>query len=170
VAAEILQTERLRLRELVAEDLDALYQVLGDAETMRFYPNPFSREETAEWIERNRDRYGEFGFGLWGLELLDTGVLVGDCGLTLQRVDGALDVEVGYHLNRAYWHRGLATEAAAACRDHAFGVLGLDRLIAIILPENTPSQGVARRIGMEIEKEADHAGLRHLIFSMRKPL
>ena len=79
-------------------------------------------------------------------------------------------MEVGYHVNRAYWRQGLATEAAAACRDHAFGVLGLDRLIAIVLPEKLPSQAVARKIGMEVEKEADHAGRRHLIFSMRKPL
>jgi RimJ/RimL family protein N-acetyltransferase len=167
---EILRTERLVLRELVPEDVDSMHEVLGDPETMRFYPHPFSRDETAAWIERNRERYAEYGFGLWGLELLETGALVGDCGLTMQRVDGALDVEVGYHLNRSYWHQGLATEAATACRDRAFGVLGLDRLIAIILPQNLPSQGVARRIGMEIEKEADHAGWRHLIFSMRKPL
>jgi RimJ/RimL family protein N-acetyltransferase len=170
VADQILQTDRLNLRELVPKDLDALHQILGDPETMRFYPHPFSHEETAAWIERNRDRYDEYGFGLWAMELVETGALVGDCGLTMQRVDGALDVEVGYHVNRAFWRRGLATEAAIACRDHAFGVLGLDRLIAIVLPENLPSQAVARKLGMEVEKEADHAGLRHLIFSMRRPL
>src|SRR5216117_2287719 len=102
---------------------------------MRFYDHPFGSDETSAWIERNRERYDEYGFGLWGLELAETGALVGDCGLTLQRVDNAIDVEVGYHVNRAYWRQGLATEAAAACRDHAFGVLGLDRLIAIVLPE-----------------------------------
>jgi ribosomal-protein-alanine N-acetyltransferase len=170
VADEVLQTQRLILRELVPQDLDALHQVLGDPETMRFYDHPFSRDETTLWIERNRERYDEYGFGLWGLELVETGTLVGDCGLTMQRVDGRLDVEVGYHVNRAYWRRGLATEAAIACRDHAFGVLGLDRLIAIILPENAPSQGVARKLGMEVEKEADHGGRRHLVFAMRKPV
>ena len=147
-------------------DVDALHDVLGDSETMRFYPHPFTREETAAWIERNVDRYARFGFGLWAVVLAESGELVGDCGLTPQRVDGVDEVEIGWHLNRRHWHRGYATEAAVACRDHAFGPLGLDRIISIILPENTPSQAVARRIGMEVEKEAEHAGMPHLIFAL----
>jgi [ribosomal protein S5]-alanine N-acetyltransferase len=158
------------LRELVPGDVDALHDVLGDPHTMRFYPHPFTRDETSRWIERNRERYQRDGFGLWGLILRDSGELIGNCGLTIQRVDGVDEVEVGYHVNRRYWRRGLATEAALACRDHAFGPLGLERLIAIILPENEPSQGIARNLGLAVEKESDHAGLRHLIFAMARPL
>jgi RimJ/RimL family protein N-acetyltransferase len=164
-----METDRLVLRELVPRDAEALHQVLGDPETMRFYPHPFSHQETEAWIERNRKRYAEHGFGLWAMGLRENGDLIGDCGLTIQLVDGVDELEVGYHVNRAHWRRGLATEAAGACRDYAFGVLGVDRLIAIILPENVPSQGVARRLGMEVEKESEHAGRRHLIFSMARP-
>jgi ribosomal-protein-alanine N-acetyltransferase len=165
--AGLLETDRLLLRELVPDDLDALHEVLGDPETMRFYDHPFSQKETAAWIERNRQRYAELGFGLWGMVLKADGRLVGDCGLTAQNVDDIDEVEMGWHVHRSLWRRGLATEAALACRDRAFGPLGLERLIAIILPDNVPSQGVARKVGMEVEKEAAHGSrrLRHLIFA-----
>ena len=133
---------------------------------MRFYPHPFSREETVGWIERNRRRYEEDRFGLWAIVLKDEGTFAGDCGLTFQQVDGRQELEVGYHVNRSLWRRGIATEAAEACRDHAFDTLGYDRLIALIRPDNLASQGVARNIGMRPERRTEHARLPHLVFAM----
>jgi ribosomal-protein-alanine N-acetyltransferase len=159
----------LLLREMVPDDVEDLHAVLGDPETMRFYPHPLSLQETAQWIERSRWRYRTQGHGLWALILKENGELVGDCGLTVQRVEDADEVEVGYHVKRAYWRQGLATEGALACRDHAFQSLGVARLICIIRPENVPSQGVARNIGMQPEKEVVWAGLPHLIFATGRP-
>ncbi len=133
---------------------------------MRFYPHPFSREEVAAWIERARRSYADHGFGLWGMVLREEGALVGDCGLTLQHVDGEDLVEVGYHVTRARQRAGLATEAAAACRDHAFGVLGAERLIALIRPENAPSRRVAEKIGMTVWRETVRLGMRHLVYAV----
>jgi RimJ/RimL family protein N-acetyltransferase len=150
------------------DDLDALAEILGDPETMRFYPAPKSRAESAGWIEWNLGNYERLGFGLWALVLKETGAFVGDCGLTMQPVEDERFVEVGYHLRRDHWRRGLATEAAAASRDHAFRALGVDRLVALVRVENEPSAGVARRIGMRPWKRIDHAGLDHVVWSMTR--
>src|SRR5207249_5175778 len=86
-ALPVLTTERLVLRELTPEDAGPLHDVLGDPETMRFYPHPYGPDEVAAWIEWSRRSYERNGFGLWALVLKETGELVGDCGLTVQDVD-----------------------------------------------------------------------------------
>jgi len=160
-------TQRLAFREMTASDLDAMADLLGDPEVMAFYPRPKSRAEALGWIEWNQRLYRERGFGLWAIELRDTGAFVGDCGLTPQEVDGMPEVEVGYHVRRLLQGRGYATEAAAASRDYARDVLGLGRLIAIIDPRNVPSQRVAKRIGLGLEKETDWSGKRVRIHAGR---
>lgn len=145
---------RLTFREMTDADLDDLAALLGDADVMRFYPRPFTRSEARDWIARNQRRYRENGFGLWIITMRDSGEFVGDCGLTLQPVDGADELEVGYHVSNSMQGRGYATEAAAASRDFARDVLGASRLIAIINPLNVPSQRVAAKTGLKAEKRA----------------
>ena len=94
----VLKTSRLVLRELVDGDLDDLAALLGDPEVVRFYPHPLSREEALAWLRRNQRRYDEDKFGSWTVLDRETGAYVGDCGLTVQRVDGVDEVEVGYHV------------------------------------------------------------------------
>ena len=77
------------------------------------------------------------------------GEFVGDCGLTWQDVNGTPELEVGYHVRTALQGRGLASEAAAACRDLARDDIGAETLVAILHPDNTASERVARRIGMQ---------------------
>jgi RimJ/RimL family protein N-acetyltransferase len=134
-------------------DLDDMAALLGDPRVMRHYPRPKTRDEALAWIEWNQRLYRQEGFGLWLLTLRATGEFIGDCGLTPQEVDGTVDVEVGYRVRADRQGRGYATEAAAACRDHARDVLGVKRLIAIIHPDNTPSQRVAEKIGLSREKD-----------------
>jgi [ribosomal protein S5]-alanine N-acetyltransferase len=164
----VLETERLYLRELQPSDADDLFEILGDPQTMAFYPSPKTREETDAWIAWSRGSYAERGFGLWASVLKSDGALVGDCGLTVQSVDGEGFVEVGYHLNKRLWHRGYATEAAVACRDHAFETVGVGRLIALIRPENEPSWRVARRLGMSVWRRTERAGLAHDVYAMTR--
>jgi ribosomal-protein-alanine N-acetyltransferase len=164
----VLETERVLLRELTPGDVDAFAEILGDPETMRFYPHPYSREETAEAIERARRSYREHDFGKWALILKETGELIGYCGLTLQDVDGEQLVEVGYVLRKTHWRKGLASEAALVCRDHAFRALGVDRVIALVRVENEPSAGVARKLGMKVWKRTQRAGFDHFVFSIHR--
>jgi RimJ/RimL family protein N-acetyltransferase len=147
-------TARLTLREMTDADLDDMAALLADEEVMRYYPRPKTRSEAQDWITRNRRRYRDHGFGLWIMNRRDNGEFVGDCGLTYQHVDGVDELEVGYHVRTQMQGNGYATEAAAASRDFARDVLGASRLIAIINPKNLPSQRVAAKIGLTIEKHA----------------
>jgi RimJ/RimL family protein N-acetyltransferase len=164
----ILETGRLRLREFVAEDLAALCRVLCDRETMRFYPMSFDELAAREWITRNERRYATHGHGLWAMELKSTGEMIGDCGITLQEVDGESLREIGYHLRRDMWRQGLASEAARACRDYGFSELNAESLIALIRPENVPSRRVAESSGMTVWKQTAHAGMPHLVYRVER--
>lgn len=161
----MLTTGRLILREMTAGDLDDMAALLGDEQVMRYYPRPKSRDEARAWIEWNLRLYTEHGFGLWAVLLRETGEFAGDCGLTPQHVDGADEIEVGYHLRAGLQGNGYATEAAAAARDYARDVLGLHRLIAIINPANVPSQRVAVKIGLAPEKRVAMFGAEQVIYA-----
>ena len=165
---KILETPRLVLREFLAQDVDALSMILSDPETMRFYIKPFDRRGVEDWIARNRQRYTKDGHGLWAMILKSSGELIGDCGFVLQAVDGANEVEIGYHVRRDHWGQGLATEAARACRDFGFANFPVERLISLIRPENVPSRRVAEKNGMTIWKEIVRVGLPHLVYSIRR--
>jgi RimJ/RimL family protein N-acetyltransferase len=161
----VLTTPRLILREMTSADLDDMAALLGDPDVMRYYPAPKSRDEAQAWIDWNQRLYRERGFGLWAVIVRATGGFAGDCGLTPQRVDGAEEIEVGYHIRAGLQGNGYATEAATACRDLARDVLGLRRLIAIIDPANIPSQKVAVNVGLEEEKRTTVHGGRRVIYT-----
>ncbi|HKR96034.1 MAG TPA: GNAT family N-acetyltransferase [Candidatus Angelobacter sp.] len=164
----VLETERLRLREFAESDVDALQAVLGDPVAMQYYPAPFDRQGVEAWITKNRDRYQRDGYGLWAMLLKDTGELIGDCGCTVQEVEGRNEVEVGYHVRRDLWGKGYATEAARACMGYAFAKIGTERVISIIRPENVQSKRVAEKNGLTCEKIVFWHGYDHCIYVRSK--
>lgn len=164
----VLETRRLVLREMSLADLDFVTELRAHPEVMRFYPKCYSREESAEWIERHVRRYAEDGHALWLAQEHESGEPVGTIGLTYQLVDDVPTPEIGYLVHRPYWRRGLASEAAAATRDWAFGELGLPRVISLVRPVNLPSQGVARRIGMRPERNTWYSGYDHIVFALER--
>lgn len=164
--AHVLETRRLFLREQSVDDLNDVMAIMGDRETMRFYPRPFTPLEVEEWIERNVGWYVHRGYGLWAVVHKDTGEFVGQCGLTPQDVEGREEVEVGWHTKRRYWGRGYATEAALAARDYGFEVVGLERLVSLIRPENAPSARVAEKIGMKPDRMIMRSNLPHIVFAI----
>ena len=145
---KILETERLYLRELNETDFDSLCGILQDGETMYAYEGAFSDSEVREWLDRQIARYQKWNFGLWAVILKQNGKLIGQCGLTLQPWNNLEVLEIGYLFNKAYWHKGFAAEAAAACKNYAFNVLKAAEVCSIIRDTNIPSQNVALRNGM----------------------
>lgn len=142
----VARTNRLTLRELSLDDIDSMFEVLGDPIAMEHYPAPKTRPETEDWIQWARESYERNGFGLWAVERSADGAFLGDCGPMLQPVDGELVPEVGYHIVRREWGHGYATEAATACRDLVLGRLGFDRVVSIVAPENLASRRVAEKV------------------------
>ena len=166
-----IETERLRLRPLRDDrsDVEALLAVLGDPESMRFYPAPFDRKATSAWIDRQLERYERDGFGLLAIEDRVTGEVIGDCGPTVQEADGESYVELGWHVLGSRQRQGLATEAGAACRDAVFASPETPFLISLIRPENTPSRRVADKLGFEIWRGTIRANWGHLIYRLDRP-
>jgi ribosomal-protein-alanine N-acetyltransferase len=164
----VLETPRLELRELTPDDLPFVAEMIGDSETMRFYPHTFLPVEARYWLQRQLDRYARDGHGLWLVVERASGRRVGQVGLAIQELDGAREPEIGWLIHRHYWRRGYATEAGSAVRDYAFSALGLRRVITLIRPVNEPSQGVARKVGMAPGRETDFHGYRHLVFSVSR--
>ena len=116
----VLETKRLLLREMKPDDFQALFLVLGNPETMWHYPYTFDGQHVKDWIERNINRYQKDGFGLWAVCLKQSGEVIGDCGLTLQNINGKTLPEIGYHIRRDCQRKGYASEAARAVRDRRF--------------------------------------------------
>ena len=149
----IIETERLKLREYTFEDYDSLYEILSDEETMEHYPKPFDEEKVRRWIQWNIENYAKYGFGLWTVVLKQTGEMIGDCGLTIQNIDGELLPEIGYHIHKKYWRNGFGSEAARAVRDWAFENTKYDCLYSYMKYTNIGSYSTAIANGMKKVKE-----------------
>ena len=149
----ILKTERLFLREMDRNDYDALYRVLADSTIMQHYPYTFDESRVRDWIKRNLNRYQENRFGLWAVCLKDTGEMIGDCGLTLQNINGEMLPEIGYHIRRDCQRKGYAKEAAKAVRDWAFRNTDYPALYSYCKYTNIPSLRTAESIVMHFACE-----------------
>ena len=150
---KILETERLFLREMTMDDFDALNAVLGDDAIMIHYPYTFDEARVRSWIERNMNRYRNDGFGLWAVCLKDSGEMIGDCGLTLQNIEGEMLPEIGYHIRADRQGQGFAREAALAVRDWAFANTEYPALYSYCKYTNVGSFKTAESIGMQFLKE-----------------
>jgi ribosomal-protein-alanine N-acetyltransferase len=164
-----IETARLQMRQMTHEDVSMLLKVFGDAGAMRFYPATFDFQKMQEWVDWNQRNYTNLGYGLWALLLRNTGELIGDCGLVNQQVDGVQEVEIGYHVRRDLWRQGIATEAASACRDYGFNILGRCRLVSLIHPKNTASRRVAEKVGMTLCREALWKNKPTCIYAIERP-
>lgn len=163
----IAETLRLRLRELVPQDLDFVATMLAHPDVNRYYERRFDRADAQVWLERQLARYARNGHGLWLVEERDTGHPVGQVGLAMQDVEGERHPEIGWLLHRPFWGRGYATEAGAAARDLAFTRWQYPYVISLIRPVNIPSRRVAERLGMTPGREVQFHGFTHLMYGMR---
>jgi len=168
----ILETERLILREMTQDDFSSISKHLQDEEVMYAYEHKFSDAEIQEGLDKQFQRYKNDGFGIWAVILKENNELIGQCGLSMQPCGDREVLEIGYIFQKAYWHKGYATEAAIACREYAFEKLNADEVFSIIRDNNIASQNVAKRNGMSIYgifvKHYYDIDMPHYIFSVKK--
>ncbi len=150
-----ISTERLRLRGLVASDLDAYAAMYADAEVMRFLEDGRPQPRSAAWrsMAGHLGHWALRGFGQWALVESATGEFVGRAGLWSP--EGWPGLEVGWVLARPHWGRGLAREAAGAALTYAFEVIGAERVISVIAPGNDRSVRVAEGLGERYDRTID---------------
>jgi RimJ/RimL family protein N-acetyltransferase len=175
-----LRTERLLLRRWRAGDLEPFAAINADPLVMEHFPAALSRADSAALLQRIERCFDEHGYGLWAVEIPGEAALVGFVGLNPvePQLAFAPAVELGWRLARPFWGRGIATEAAAAAMELAFGVLGLSELLAYTAADNERSRRVMQRLGMRRDPAEDfeHPGLasghrlaRHVLYRVQAP-
>lgn len=142
------------MREMTAEDFSDMYAVLADSDIMQHYPYTFDKNRVKNWIACNVERYAKHGFGLWAV-CLHNGKMIGDCGLTMQNIDGELLPEIGYHIAKAYQRQGYAKEAASAVKDWTFQNTAFNVVYSYMKATNLPSIATAKAVGMSFVKKFD---------------
>lgn len=174
-----LRTERLLLRQWRDDDKLAFAALNADPAVMEHFPAPLSRAESDSFVDRMRDRLADHGWGLWAVERLDDGALLGFTGLAhfAEGFPFAPATEVGWRLARQFWGYGYATEAAHAALDYAFSVLALDEVVSMTASGNVRSQRVMQRLGMTRDPAEDfdhprvpdgHPTRRHVLHRLRR--
>jgi RimJ/RimL family protein N-acetyltransferase len=168
---EHFRTGRLTARDWSAADAAAAYAIYGREDVMRWLgPQPrravASLAEMAERIEVMAERAAARPeFGLWPLELRSTGEVVG--AVLLQPLPGSEVVEIGWHLNPEHWGHGYATEAARGAVTLAFGARDLDRVVAVVEPDNVRSLAVCDRLSMvHLGRTSEYFGLTLELFEL----
>ena len=149
----VIETERLALRRLGVEDAEFIRELLNEPS--------FIKNIGDRGVKTNADAcryilngpvvsYERFGFGLYLVELKETGEAIGICGL-LKR-DNLADVDIGFAFLPRFWGKGYAAESAAAVMEYGRRVVGLRRIVAVTAPHNEGSIKVLRKIGLRFER------------------
>lgn len=156
-----LETPRLLLRRWLQADLEPFTRLNADAETMRYFPEPYSAKHSKDMFGRIEREFSECGFGLYAVEEKASGSFIGFTGFHRATMETSFCpcIEIGWRLDKSRWNRGYASEAAAACLRHGFTALGFDAVYSFTAVSNLPSQRVMRKIGMELALYFDHPAL-----------
>jgi len=174
-----LNTPRLRLRQWQPSDLEPFATMNSDTDVMRYYPAPWSREQSDAFAKRVMRLIDERGWGFWAVEERASGRFIGFVGLHIPSNDLPFSpcVEVGWRLAKSYWGLGYATEAAQSAISFGFQQLRPAELVAFTAIINLKSRAVMERLGMQFSAEFDHSqvpvesGLRrHVLYRLRSPV
>ena len=146
----LLETKRLYLREMGEGDFEALKKVISDPKNMIYYPKPYDDDGVHRWISWCMKSYQEHGFGLWAVILKETDEMIGDCGVSMQPINGNWVPEIGYHIRKDMHRRGYAKEAAEAVKKYFFSHFAFDEVFSYMEADNMPSYKTAEALGMTL--------------------
>jgi len=152
-------TARLTMRAWSLDDAHALCRILAEKDVLRYFPdpNPPDHPRVERFISAQLRHWDDHGYGWWALEPRVERELIGWCGL--QYLPDTDETEVAFLLSRRYWGRGLASEAARESLRFGFGERGLERIVAIVHPENVASQRVIEKLGMSFVDKSEYFGM-----------
>lgn len=164
-----LTTERLRLTALSERHFELYSAMLADPSSTRYVGDgePLDRMNAWRSMAMLIGHWVLRGYGMWAVELKDTGEFIGRVGL--HNPEGWPDLELGWMLRPEYRHQGYASEAARSALDFAFTQIGAERAISLIRAENTESERVARRIGGRQSTTIDFLGSATLVYTYHRP-
>jgi len=163
-----IETERLLLRQVTPDDLDEFGQrIFADLDVIRYMPKrdmtPRERAERAYNVFN--ENWLNHGVGGWLITDKEDSQLIGECNFDTEEVSG---IELGYTLAKAYWGKGIATEAVRAAVRFGFENAKFDRIVAVVVPENTASWKVLERIGFIYEKNAHAYGFDLMYYALSR--
>jgi RimJ/RimL family protein N-acetyltransferase len=172
-----LQTARLSLRRWRDADREPFAALNADPAVMEHFPATLTREQSDDLVEEIEAGFERRGYGLWALEVRESGELVGFTGLNAVPFEGHFTpaVEVGWRLARSAWGKGYATEAARAALRFGFEEMGMREVVSFTTVANARSRAVMERIGMahDPEDDFDHPALpegdplrRHVLYRL----
>jgi RimJ/RimL family protein N-acetyltransferase len=153
-----IETSRLRLRAFSSGDLDDLDLIFSDADVVKYLPGgkTRTRAETQMGLLHLIAEVKKHDFGLRAVVAKDLGKVIGYSGLMFLEKTG--EIEVAYGLAKSHWGKGLATEAAGASLRYGFEELELERIVAVVDPQNVASQRVLEKLGMTYARNGSHYG------------
>jgi len=168
------------MRSWREDDLAPFAALNADPVVMEHFPSTLTRQESDALVVRITAQLDDLGYGLWALEVRDSGEFVGFTGLALQTFPAHFTpaVEVGWRLKQSAWGHGYATEAALAALDYGFAVAELDEIVSMTAVTNVRSQRVMQRIGMTHNPADDfehpnvpdgHRVKPHVLYRIRHP-
>ncbi|MBQ4915871.1 GNAT family N-acetyltransferase [Maribacter sp. MMG018] len=154
----LFKSERLGFRNWIKNDLTPFAKINADPEVMAHFPKPLTKEETSKLIDRLQQHYLKNGYTYFAAEILNTGELIGFIGCLYQdyKTDFTPAVDIGWRLKKSSWGNGYATEGAKKCLEFAFNDLSIDKVIAVCTLQNSASENVMKKIGMQKVGEFDH--------------
>ncbi len=154
-----LSTPRLQLRPFTAKDTLPLHSLLVEPGVLRYFPDPSPPpvEKVGKLISRQIKHWAEHGFGWWAVEKPEDCLLMGWCGL--QYLPETDEIEIGYLLGKPFWGKGYATEAGLASLRFGFEDLSIEKIIAIVHPENSASKRVIEKLGFQDPVRARYFGM-----------
>ena len=167
--SNILESERMLLRELNERDTDSLAEMYADYDVMQYIGKGvvLSYEQTKKSIQNWKKHYEKFKFGNWATIEKATGKFIGLCGLSW--LPDYTDIEVSYLFEKSSWGKGYATEISRSILQYGFHDFGLMRIVALVYPQNTPSIHVIDKLGMKYEGEKIFFGDKLLrVYSLMK--
>jgi len=158
----LFKSERLGFRNWTEKDLPEFSKINADLDVMRHFPIPLTQNETAEFIERLQNHYEKYGYTYFATEILKTGELIGFIGLAYQvyKTNFTPATDIGWRLKKSSWGNGYATEGAKRCLDYGFRKLNLNKIISIFTKNNTKSENIMKKTGMEKIGEFNHPKLK----------